>query len=211
MLCSCLSVTIVINAPRWRAHRTPQQTKKPKQTKEKHVMAACFVKCKHRTCRYPPGLRRNARRWPRPPGSRNPDDFPPCSQLQHGLSTPGLQPADKPADRTALRGTETLMDHKGCSWTHRRSANRYHLWLTAGRPGVDWRQRERTRDAAEGRRPRSRGVTTRGETSPHRVPNPPYTYLVKDCESSLSLIIILIRRGEKKKICISLFFPYKLN
>ena len=159
-------------------------------------MGACFIHCKHTRCRYPPGLRRNARRWPRPPGSRNPDGFPPCSQLQHGLSTPELQPADKPADRTALRGTETLMDHKGCSWTHRRSANRYHLGPTAGRPGLDWRQRETAREAAEGRRPRSRGVT-----SPAPVPNPSYSALVKDWESLIIFIIILFFlkvKGEKR-------------
>lgn len=105
------------------------RTKPRKRRRKKPVI-------KHTTCRYAPGLRRNARRWPRPPGSRNPDGFPPCSQLQHGLSTPELQPADKPADRTALRGTETLMDHKGCSWTHRLSANRNHLGLTAGASGA---------------------------------------------------------------------------
>lgn len=179
------------------------RTKPAKKTKQKkNLTPDCFVHCKHTTCRYPPDLRRNARRWLRPPGSRNPDGFPPCSQLQHGLSTPELQPADKPADRTALRGTETLMDHKGCSWTHRRSANRYHLWLTAGRPGVDWpavredeRRSWRKASTVQGRN------NMGGGTSPHRLPNPPYTYLVKDCKSSLTL-----RRRKKENMHIVYFF-----
>lgn len=197
-ICSCLSVQSDHRHQRAPLTRAKNPAKKNKKNK-------CDVSRRRSllTCRYPPGLRRNARRWPRLPGSRNPDGSPPCSQLQHGLSTPELQPADKPADRAALRGTETLMDHKGCSWTHRRSANRYHLRLTAGRAGLDWRQREATRHAIEGRRPRSRGVTTRGETSPHRLPNPPYTYLVKDW-----IIIIINKKGrEKENMRIASFFP----
>lgn len=42
---------------------------------------------KYKTRWYPPGLRRNARRENRPPRSRIPDDFLPCSRLKHGSYT----------------------------------------------------------------------------------------------------------------------------
>lgn len=123
-----------------RTKQTHKQTKNPSSVRRREP-----------TRRHPPGLRRNARRWPRPPGSRSPDGFQPCSQLQHGLLAPGPQPADKPANRTESRATETLMGHEGGSWTHRRSANRDHLGLTAGRAGlIDSSARGRETQLKEG-------------------------------------------------------------
>lgn len=62
------NVVVVISSPYWRACQ-----KKKVQTR------------RHRFYQYPPGPRRNAPRWTRPPGSRTPDDFPPFSLLEHGI------------------------------------------------------------------------------------------------------------------------------
>lgn len=82
---------------------------------------------------YPPGPRQNAHRWTRPPGSRIPDDFPPCSLLKHGICKAdcSLHAPQKTTNTNAENYISQQVRADGPrrnTWQHMRYPNRYHLW-----------------------------------------------------------------------------------
>ena len=127
------------------ARPTDVRAKKKKKKKKEQTR-------RHRFHQYPPGPRRNAPRWTRPPGSRTPDDFPPFSLLEHGICKADCSlhthTRKKRRKMCLWQLGSGLMVHRRDTWRHVRLID-ITCERDSSRAGLIDKKRARERDALE--------------------------------------------------------------